>query len=125
MPRIFGTDIPGGKKVAFALRYIYGIGPTRAAAIVSEAGFDEKMRAAELTEQDINKIMGICVARGYKLEGDLRREVIANIKRLQNIRCYRGIRHYKGLPVRGQRTSSNARTRRGSRKTIGVVRSKE
>ncbi|MDR0679254.1 MAG: 30S ribosomal protein S13 [Puniceicoccales bacterium] len=125
MPRIFGTDIPGEKKVAFALRYVYGIGPTRAASIVQEAGFDESTRARELTEQDINKIMSICVARGFKLEGDLRREIIANIKRLQNIRCYRGIRHYRGLPVRGQRTSSNARTRRGARKTIGVVRGKE
>ncbi|MDR1435788.1 MAG: 30S ribosomal protein S13 [Puniceicoccales bacterium] len=125
MPRIFGTDIPTKKKVAFALRYIYGIGPTRSAVIVSEAGFDEKMRASELSEQDINRIMAICVAKGYKLEGDLRRDVIADIKRLQGIRCYRGIRHFRGLPVRGQRTSSNARTRRGARKTIGVVRGKD
>ena len=125
MPRIFGTDIPGKKKIAFALRYIYGVGPTRSAAIVAEAGFDEAMRADELSEQDINRVMAICVAKGFKLEGDLRREIIANIKRLQSIRCYRGIRHYKGLPVRGQRTSSNARTRRGARKTIGVVRGKE
>ncbi|MDR3117529.1 MAG: 30S ribosomal protein S13 [Puniceicoccales bacterium] len=125
MPRIFGTDIPGKKKVAFALRYIYGIGPTRADAIVAEAGFSEAMRADQLTEQDINRVMAICVEKGFKVEGDLRREVVGDIKRLQNIRCYRGIRHYRGLPVRGQRTSTNARTRKGARKTVGVVRSKE
>jgi small subunit ribosomal protein S13 len=125
MPRIFGIDIPGKKKVAFALRYIYGIGPTRAGAIVAAAGFPESMRSDELSEQDINRVMAICVEKGFKVEGDLRREVIADIKRLQNIRCYRGIRHYRGLPVRGQRTSTNARTRKGARKTIGVVRKKD
>jgi small subunit ribosomal protein S13 len=125
MVRIFGADIPNKKKVAFALRYIYGIGPTRADAIVAEAGFDPAMRSDALTEQDINKIMAICVDKGYKVEGDLRRDVVANIKRLQSIRCYRGLRHYRGLPVRGQRTSTNARTRKGARKTVGVVRSKE
>ncbi|MDR1457085.1 MAG: 30S ribosomal protein S13 [Puniceicoccales bacterium] len=125
MVRIFGADIPNKKKVAFALRYIYGIGPTRSDAIVAEAGFDPAMRSDALTEQDINRIMAICVDKGYKTEGDLRREVIANIKRLQNIRCYRGLRHYRGLPVRGQRTSTNARTRKGTRKTVGVVRNKE
>ncbi|MDR2030596.1 MAG: 30S ribosomal protein S13 [Puniceicoccales bacterium] len=125
MPRIFGTDIPGKKRIAFALRYIYGVGPTRADAIVAEAGFNEAMRADQLTEQDINRIMAICGEKGFKVEGDLRREVIGDIKRLQNIRCYRGIRHLRGLPVRGQRTSTNARTRKGARKTVGVVRSKE
>jgi small subunit ribosomal protein S13 len=125
MPRIFGTDIPGGKKVAYALRYIYGIGPRRAGIIVKEAGFPEAMRSDELSEQDINRIMAICVEKGFKVEGDLRRDVISDIKRLQNIRCYRGLRHYKGLPVRGQRTSTNARTRKGARKTVGVVRARE
>ncbi|MDR0428787.1 MAG: 30S ribosomal protein S13 [Puniceicoccales bacterium] len=125
MPRIFGTDIPNNKRIAYALRYIYGIGPTRADLIVAEAGFDPSMRSNALTEQDINKIMAICVEKGFKVEGDLRREVIANIKRLQNIRCYRGLRHYRGLPVRGQRTSTNARTRKGARKTVSVSRAKE
>ncbi|MDR2576651.1 MAG: 30S ribosomal protein S13 [Puniceicoccales bacterium] len=125
MPRIFGIDIPKRKKVAYALRYIYGIGPSRANVIVAEAGFSDSMRSDELTEQDVNRIMAICVEKGFKVEGDLRRDVIADIKRLQNIKCYRGIRHYKGLPVRGQRTSTNARTRKGARKTIGVVRKKD
>jgi small subunit ribosomal protein S13 len=125
MARIFGIDIPSKKKVAYALRYIYGIGPTRAKIIVAAAGFDESMRSDALTEQDINRIMAICVEKGFKVEGDLRREVIADIKRLQNIRCYRGIRHYRGLPVRGQRTSTNARTRKGAPKTVGVVRKKD
>jgi small subunit ribosomal protein S13 len=111
--------------VAFALRYIYGIGPTRANVIVAEAKFPENMRSDALTELDVNRIMAICVEKGFKVEGDLRREVVADIKRLQNIRCYRGIRHYKGLPVRGQRTSTNARTRKGARKTIGVIRKKD
>jgi small subunit ribosomal protein S13 len=118
-------DIPGKKRVEFALRYIYGIGPTRAAVIVREAGFDGAMRADQLTEEDINRIMEICVKNGFKVEGDLRRDVVGDIKRLQSIRCYRGIRHYRGLPVRGQRTSTNARTRKGAKKTVGVVRSKE
>lgn len=122
MARVLGVDIPNGKKIAFALRYIYGIGPTRADLIVSEAGLDPNMRAEALTEENINKIMSVAIAKGFKVEGDLRREVIANIKRLQNIKCYRGLRHYRGLPVRGQRTSTNARTRKGARKTVGVAK---
>lgn len=125
MPRIFGVDIPNKKKIAYALRYIYGIGPKRADVIVTEAGLDPNMRSDQLTEENINKIMSVAVENGFKVEGDLRREVIADIKRLQSIKCYRGLRHYRGLPVRGQRTSTNARTRKGARKTIGVVRSKK
>lgn len=122
MARVLGVDIPNGKKIAFALRYVYGIGPARADLIVAEAGLDPNMRAEALTEENINRIMSVAIARGFKVEGDLRREVIANIKRLQNIKCYRGLRHYRGLPVRGQRTSTNARTRKGARKTVGVAR---
>lgn len=122
MPRVFGIDIPGKKKIAYALRYVYGIGPTRAEVIAREAGFDPDMRADALNEEGINKIVAIAIAKGFKVEGDLRREVIGNIKRLQNIRCYRGLRHFKGLPVRGQRTSTNARTRKGAKKTVGVMK---
>lgn len=124
MTRIFGIDIPANKKVAYSLRYIYGIGPKRADLIVAEAGLNPDMRASELNEADINKIMAIVVEHGYKVEGDLRREIMGDIKRLQSIRCYRGLRHYRGLPVRGQRTSTNARTRKGARKTVGVISKK-
>ena len=124
MPRLLGVDIPNKKKVEFALRYIYGIGPHRAQQIVQEVGFDPNMRSHELTEEQLNKITAVIVEHGYRIEGDLRRELMSNYKRLQAIRCYRGLRHQRGLPVRGQRTSTNARTRKGSRKTVGVVRKK-
>ncbi|MDR0351036.1 MAG: 30S ribosomal protein S13 [Puniceicoccales bacterium] len=125
MPRLLGIDIPNNKKLPFALRYIYGIGPTRADLIVEQTGLNPNMRSGELSEEDINKISSAIVENGWKIEGDLRREIVANLKRLQAIKCYRGLRHYRGLPVRGQRTSTNARTRKGSRKTIGVVRNKK
>ena len=124
MPRILGVDIPDDKKVAYSLRYIQGIGLTRANMILEGIGLDANMRAKDLNEEHINKIISFISSAGWKVEGDLRREVLANLKRLQAIKCYRGIRHYRGLPVRGQRTSTNARTRKGARKTVGVVSKK-
>ena len=124
MPRLLGVDIPNNKRVEFALRYIYGIGPARAKIICEECGIPESMRASELNEEFINKIMTVFADRQYKLEGDIRREIIGNLKRLSAIKSYRGMRHAKGLPVRGQRTSTNARTRKGARKTVGVVTKK-
>ncbi|MDY5583364.1 30S ribosomal protein S13 [Opitutia bacterium KCR 482] len=124
MPRLLGVDIPNNKRVEFALQYIYGIGPARAKIICGECGIPESMRASELNEELINKIMNVVAERQYKLEGDLRREIIGNLKRLSAIKSYRGLRHAKGLPVRGQRTSTNARTRKGARKTVGVVTKK-
>ncbi|MDR2737767.1 MAG: 30S ribosomal protein S13 [Puniceicoccales bacterium] len=122
MPRILGVDIPDGKKVAYALRYIQGIGPMRAAMILEATGIDPNMRARDLNEEHANRITSFINSAGWKIEGDLRREIVANLKRLQAIKCYRGIRHYRGLPVRGQRTSTNARTRKGARKTVGVAK---
>ena len=124
MPRLLGVDIPNNKRVEYALRYIYGIGPTRAKIICQACGIADSMRASELNEEMINKIMNVIAEKQYKLEGDLRREVIGNLKRLSAIKSYRGLRHAKGLPVRGQRTSTNARTRTGARKTVGVVTKK-
>ncbi len=125
MPRLLGVEIPPKKKIAFSLRYIYGLGPARADLIVKEAGLDANMRAADLSEEQLNKIQHVITDRKWALEGDLRREITANLKRLQAINCYRGVRHRKGLPVRGQRTSTNARTRKGPRKTVGVTKAKE
>ncbi len=122
MPRIFGIDIPGQKKLPYALRYMYGIGPTRADIIVEATGLDPDMRSKDLTESDINKLMAVINEKQYRIEGDLRRENISDMKRLQAINCYRGLRHRRGLPVRGQRTQCNARTRKGKRKTVGVKR---
>jgi small subunit ribosomal protein S13 len=124
MPRLIGVDIPNNKKLPYALRYIYGIGPSRADIIVEQTGLSPDMRSNELTEESINKITAVIVENGWKVEGDLRRDIASNLKRLQAIKCYRGLRHYRGLPVRGQRTSTNARTRKGARKTIGVMRKK-
>ncbi len=119
MPRIAGKDIPGEKKVAYALVYIYGIGQTRAEEIVERAKIDSDKRARDLTSQEINKIQKLL--EEYTIEGELRRQVNDNINRLKRIKTYRGIRHIKGLPVRGQRTRSNARTRKGKRKTVGAL----
>ena len=124
MPRLLGVDIPGRKKIEYALGYIYGIGPTRASLVVKDAALDPNMRAADLTEEQLNKILHVITDRKWIVEGDLRRDITANLKRLQAINCYRGIRHRKGLPVRGQRTSTNARTRKGPRKTVGVSKQK-
>ncbi|MDR2201129.1 MAG: 30S ribosomal protein S13 [Puniceicoccales bacterium] len=124
MPRLIGVDIPNNKKLPYALRYIYGIGPCRADLIVEQTGLSPDMRAQDLTEENINKIAAVIIENGWKIEGDLRRDIASNLKRLQAIKCYRGIRHYRGLPVRGQRTSTNARTRKGAKKVIGVIRKK-
>jgi len=125
MPRLLGVEIPAKKKVAYSLRYIYGIGPQRADQVVVEAGLDANMRAQDLTEEQLNKILQVITEHKWVVEGDLRRELAGNLKRLQAINCYRGTRHRKGLPVRGQRTSTNARTRKGPRRTVGVTKAAE
>src|SRR3954468_24432378 len=125
MPRLLGVEIPAKKKVAISLRYIYGIGPQRADQVVQEAGIDPNQRADALTEEQLNKILHIITEHKWVVEGDLRREITGNLKRLQAINCYRVVRHRKSLPVRGQRTSTNARTRKGPRRTVGVTKAKE
>ncbi|MDB6057334.1 MAG: rpsM [Verrucomicrobiales bacterium] len=122
MARIIGVEIPGNKRIDIALRYIYGIGPTNALVILENAKIDPKIRAKDLTEQQMSQIVHAIQDGKYVIEGDLRRELGMTLKRLQGIKCYRGIRHLRGLPVRGQRTSTNARTRKGPRKTVGVQR---
>ncbi|AEH45349.1 30S ribosomal protein S13 [Thermodesulfatator indicus DSM 15286] len=114
MPRIAGVDIPDNKSIEIALTYIYGIGRTLAQKVLTKAGVDWNKKTKDLTEEELTKIRHI-VEREYKVEGDLRREVSANIKRLMDMGCYRGLRHRMGLPVRGQSTRSNARTRKGPR----------
>ncbi len=125
MPRLLCVEIPAKKKVAYSLRYIYGIGPARADQVVLEAGLDANMRAADLTEEQLNKILQVITEHKWVVEGDLRREITGNLKRLQAVNCYRGVRHRRSLPVRGQRTSTNARTRKGPRRTVGVTKAKE
>jgi len=122
MARIVGVEIPGEKRIEIALRYIYGIGPSNALNILAKAGISASVRAKDLTEQQLSQIVHAIQEGKYVIEGDLRREIGINLKRLQTIKCYRGIRHMRGLPVRGQRTSTNARTRKGPRKTVGVQR---
>src|ERR1051325_5546176 len=117
MPRIAGVDIPTDKKIKVSLRYIYGIGPTNAMTILKEAGIDPERRAKELSEEDLAKIIGI-IDRDWIVEGALRRSIQQNIARLRDIGSWRGNRHRRSLPVRGQRTRSNARTRKGPRKTV-------
>ncbi len=117
MPRIAGVDIPEKKKIRYALRYVFGIGPKFAEAILAEAAIDPEKRASDLTDQEVSQITSVIDAT-YIVEGALRRQVQQNIQRLRDIRCYRGDRHRKGLPVRGQRTKCNARTRKGRKKTV-------
>ena len=117
MARIAGVDLPREKRVEIGLTYIFGIGNTSAAKILAETGVNPDTRVKDLTEDDIAKLREV-IDKEYKVEGDLRREVALNIKRLMEIGCYRGVRHRKGLPVRGQKTKTNARTRKGPRKTI-------
>lgn len=124
MPRLVGVDIPGKKKIEYALRYIYGVGLTLAKEVVAKAKVDPAKRADDLTGDELSRITNV-LQSGYRIEGDLRREVSQNIRRLVSIGCYRGTRHRKGLPVRGQRTNTNARTRKGPRRTVGAVRSKD
>lgn len=121
MARIAGIDLPRDKRVVISLQYIYGIGKKTAHDIVTEAGIDMTLRTRDLTDEQARKIREILEAK-YKVEGDLRREITMNIKRLMDLGCYRGLRHRKGLPVRGQRTHTNARTRKGPKR--GIVRPK-
>jgi small subunit ribosomal protein S13 len=122
MARIIGVEVPSNKRIDIALRYIYGIGPTNAGAVLERANIDPSVRAKDLSEQQLSQIVHAIQEGGYVIEGDLRREIGLNLKRMQGIRCYRGIRHARGLPVHGQRTQTNARTRKGPRKTVGVQR---
>ena len=117
MARISGVDIPNQKRIEIALTYIYGIGLTSARKILASTGIDPDTRAKDLTEEEVAKLRDE-IENNYTVEGELRREVGMNIKRLVEVNCYRGIRHRKGLPVRGQRTKTNARTRKGPRKTV-------
>ena len=117
MARIAGVDLPRDKRVEYALPYIYGIGLSRSREILAKAGVNPDTRVRDLTEDEINRLRAI-IERDYKVEGELRSEVQRNIKRLMDIGCYRGLRHRRGLPVRGQRTKTNARTRKGPRRTV-------
>lgn len=117
MPRIVGVDIPNEKRIVVALTYIYGIGPTTAQKIVSELSMRGDVRAKDLTDDDVARIAGH-IEKNNVVEGPLRRQILQNINRLKEIFCYRGLRHRRGLPVHGQRTRCNARTRKGPRKTV-------
>ena len=122
MPRILGVDLPNDKPTHISLRYIYGIGPTLALRLCQQANIDPQRRAKDLTDDEISRLATI-LDREYTVEGPLRRQIQQNIQRLRDIGCYRGIRHRRGLPVRGQRTRTNARTRKGPRK--GAVAKKK
>lgn len=117
MPRILGVDIPPDKPTHISLRYLYGIGPTLALRLCDQAGVDPQRKARELTDDDVSRLATL-LDREYVVEGQLRRTLQQSIARLRDINCYRGIRHRRGLPVRGQRTKTNARTRKGPRKTV-------
>ncbi|MBI3925457.1 MAG: 30S ribosomal protein S13 [Armatimonadetes bacterium] len=123
MARISGVDLPRDKRVVVALTYIFGIGRTRANRICEGTGISPETRVRALTEDEVTKLREY-IDRNEKVEGDLRREITQNIKRLIEINCYRGIRHRRGLPVRGQRTKTNARTRKGPKRTVGRKKSK-
>ena len=123
MARISGVDIPREKRVVVSLTYIHGIGPTSSQQILAAANVPQATRVRDLTEEEVNRLREV-IDRRFKVEGDLRREVSMNIKRLMEIGSYRGLRHRRNLPVRGQRTKTNARQRRGPRKTVGVRRKK-
>ena len=123
MPRILGVDIPMNKRVKYALQAIYGIGPAIAEEIIAKANIDPNLKASQLSDENISAITNL-LQNDYTVEGDLRREIMINVRRLQAIGCYRGLRHKKGLPTRGQRTRTNARTRKGKRVTVGAIRDK-
>ena len=123
MARIAGVDLPREKRVEIGLTYIYGIGLSTSQKILKDAGVDPDTRVKDLTDEQVNSIRKVLDEDEYKLEGDLRREVALNIKRLTEIGCYRGLRHRRGLPVRGQRTKTNARTRKGPRKLVSKSKS--
>jgi len=120
--RIAGVDLPREKRLEVALTYIYGIGRPSAMKILTESEVGPEVRVKDLTEDQVNRLRRV-IEGNYRVEGDLRRQVAMDIKRLMDIGCYRGLRHRRGLPVRGQRTSTNARTRKGPRRTVGVKRS--
>jgi small subunit ribosomal protein S13 len=124
MPRIVGIDLPKEKRIEIALTYIFGVGRTLSNKILREAGISPDQRAKDLSEEEVAKLNSI-IQKECKVEGDLRRSIGADIKRLIEAGAYRGLRHRRGLPVRGQRTRTNARTRKGPKKTVGIVRSKE
>ena len=123
MARVSGVDLPRQKAIGIALRYVSGLGPKLATDILNAVGVDARIRVKDLTEEDVSKISGE-ISRGYRVEGDLRRDIQQNIRRLIEINSYRGFRHRRNLPVHGQRTKSNARTRRGRRKTVGAAAKK-
>ena len=123
MARISGVDLPREKRVEIALTYIFGIGKPRAIKILNETGINPDTRVRDLSEEEVNKIRDY-ISKNFTVEGDLRREVSLSIKRLMEIGCYRGLRHRRGLPVRGQRTKTNARTRKGPRRAIGGKKKK-
>lgn len=123
MARIAGVDLPRDKRVEVGLTYIYGVGRSTSQNILSRVGINPDTRIKDLTEEEINKLRDI-IEKSHTVEGDLRREVAMNIKRLIEIGCYRGLRHRRGMPVHGQRTKTNARTRKGPKKTVGVRRKK-
>lgn len=124
MARISGIDIPNEKRIEIALTYVYGVGPTLSGKILKEANVDTNIRAKELTEEQVSAINKALTKLSVQVEGELRRVLSQNIRRLQEIKCYRGLRHRFGLPVRGQRTRTNARTRKGKKKTVGGVKKK-
>ncbi|MEP4079927.1 30S ribosomal protein S13 [Haloferula sp.] len=120
MARIFGIEIPNEKRIEASLNYIYGVGRNTAVRILDQAGIDPNLRTGQLSEDQLVKIGTVIQSEGIIIEGDLRREKQSQLKRLTSINCVRGIRHKRGLPVRGQRTRTNARTRKGKRRTMGV-----
>ena len=122
MARLLGVEIPNEKRIEASLPYIFGIGPKTATKILEEAGVDRNMRTGELSEEQMARVANAITSGGIMIEGDLRRDLQSHLKRLTSINCYRGIRHRRNLPARGQRTKTNARTRKGRRKTVGVVR---
>jgi len=124
MARLLGVEIPNEKRIEASLPYIYGIGQTTSQKILRQAGIDPNLRTGELSDDQLSTLAHVVASMGIPIEGDLRRELQANMKRLNSINCYRALRHRRGLPVRGQRTSTNARTRKGKRKTVGVIRKK-
>ncbi|OGC80843.1 30S ribosomal protein S13 [candidate division WWE3 bacterium RIFOXYD1_FULL_43_17] len=124
MPRIKGVDIPGEKRIEASLRYIYGIGPTISKKVLEKSGINPDTRAKNLTDEDVAKINSAIAAMELHVEGELKRLVNQNIRRLQEVKAYRGLRHLAGLPVRGQRTRTNSRTRKGKRKTVGGQKKK-
>ncbi len=123
MARIAGVDLPRDKRIEIALTYIFGVGLTTSKEILAKTGLSPDLRVRELSETDVARLREV-LEREYRVEGDLRREIQMNIRRLSEIGCYRGIRHRRGLPVRGQRTRTNARMRKGPRRTVGVRRKK-